>query len=85
MKKEQCEIAHDNKKKIFVEVVKSNLDGFRNGTINIITDFLIDNSINHLTNDQVRNLAVAFYTKELSKRVLDLNESLIFKVKTNNI
>lgn len=85
MKKEQSEIAHDNKKKIFVEVVKSNLDGFRNGTINSITDFLIDNSINHLTNDQVRNLAVAFYTKELSKRVLDLNESLIFKVKTNNI
>ena len=85
MKKEQSEIAHDNKKKIFVEVVKSNLDSFRNGTINSITDFLIGNSINYLTNDQVRNLAVAFYTKELSKRVLDLNESLIFKVKTNNI
>ena len=46
MKKEQSEIAHDNKKKIFVEVVKSNLDGFRNGTINSITYFLIGNSIN---------------------------------------
>lgn len=85
MKKKQSEIAHDNKKKIFVEVVKSNLNTFHNETVSNITDFFIDNSINHLTNDQVRNLAVAFYTKELSKRVLDLNESLIFKVKTNNI
>lgn len=85
MKKEQSEIAHDNKKKIFVEVVKSNLNTFHNETVSNITDFFIDNSINHLTNDQVRNLAVTFYTKELSKRVLDLNESLIFKVKTNNI
>ncbi|MFL0096050.1 hypothetical protein [Tenacibaculum maritimum] len=83
MKNELSEIAHDNKKKIFMEVVKSNLDGFRNGTINSITDFFSNNYINHLTNDEVRKLAVAFFAKELSKRVLELNDSIIFQLKNN--
>lgn len=76
---ELARISLNNKKKIFIEIVNSNLNILKNEMICKTTDFFFDYEydLNDLTNEEIVNLAVDFFNKELSSKVLEENETKV--------